>query len=307
VKAATHTEIYRPFQGGLLHGRRRWLPLAKSTLRSALQKKLPLVLFAPPAIATVIFSFVVYAKFALEAGTNPLPGAEGNGPGPMAAVGGMAGRLIEVRSQIVGFHMAMDFFVLLIVAWYGSGMIAEDVRRKAHLLYFARPLTRLDYLLGKWLPLALLGSLATLVPGLVICSVAALASPHWSFLTEEGDTIPKLLAYSCVSVAVLTSVVLAISSLCQRKTHALAVSLGFFALLGGLGVMLAGMNREPTWNLISVFACLRRIAMGLFEMPRMLHFRANWSLSWTWVALAGWILISWVVLFWRARRLEVNG
>ena len=47
--------------------------------------------------------------------------------------------------------------------------------------------------------------------------------------------------------------------------------------------------------------------MGLFEMPRMLHFRAIWSLSWTWVALAAWIVLAWVVLFWRARRLEVNG
>jgi ABC-2 type transport system permease protein len=304
VKASTHTEIYRPFLGRLARGGRRWGPLARSTLRSALQKKLPLLLFVPPAIATVIFSFVVYAKFVLESGGNPVPGTPA---GPAAAVGSMAGSLIEVRGQIIGFHMAMDFFVLLIVAWYGSGMIAEDARRKAHLLYFARPLSRLDYLLGKWLPLALLGAGATVAPGLVICTVASLASPNWSFLTEEGDTVLKMLAYSLVSVAVLCSIVLAISSLCQRKTHALAVSLGFFALLGGLGALLAGMNREPAWNLLSVFACLRRIALGLFDMPRILHFRGNWSLSWTWAVLAGWILVCWLVLFWRTRRLELRG
>jgi ABC-2 type transport system permease protein len=307
VKASTHTEIYRPFQGELARGGQRWVPLAQSTLRGALAKKIPLLLFAPPAIATVIFSFVVYAKFALEAGSNPIPGTPDAPAGPAGAIGSMAGSLIEVRGQIVGFHMAMDFFVLLVVAWYGSGMIAEDVRRKAHLLYFARPLTRLDYLLGKWLPLALLGSLATLVPGLVICTVAAFASPHWSFVTEEGDTIWKMVAYSCVSFSVLSSVVLAVSSLTRRKTHALAVSLGFFALLGGLGVMLAGMNREPAWNMISVFACLRRIALGLFDMQRLLHFRGDWSLSWTWTVLAGWVVLCWVLLFWRTRRLEVNG
>jgi hypothetical protein len=273
VKASTHTEIYRPFRGVLARGGRRWRPLAGSTLRSALSKKLPLLLFAPPAIAT----------------------------------GGMAGSLIEVKSQIVGFHMAMDFFVLLIVAWYGSGMISEDVRRKAHLLYFARPLTRLDYLLGKWLPLVLLGSLATLGPGLVICTVAAFGSPSWSFVTEGGDTIWKMIAYSLISVCVQSSLVLAISSLTRRKAHALAVSLGFFALLGGLGAMLSGMNREHTWQVLSVFGCFRRVALAIFDMKRILHFHGDWNAGYAWGMLGFWLVLAWFVLFWRTRRLEVNG
>jgi len=308
VKAATHTEIYRPFVGKLARGGQRWIPLAKSTLRGALRKKLPLVLFAPPAIATVIFSFVVYAKFALESGSNPMPGSQDVPGSPLSAVGGMAGNLIEVRNLIVGVHLAMDFFVLLLVAWYGSGLIAEDVRRKAHLLYFARPLTRRDYLLGKWLPLALIGSIATFGPGLVICTVASFASPQWSFVTEEGDTIWKMLAYSSISIVVQSSVVLAISSLTKRKTHALAVTLGFFALLGGLGVMLAGMNRMPAWNMLSVFGGLQRVAAGLFDLRQAGHFPIrDWSLPWTCAALGGWVLLAWTVLFWRTRRLELNG
>ena len=308
MKASTHTEIYRPFVGELARGGMRWRPLAQSTLRSALRKKLPLLLFAPPAIATVIFSFIVYAKFAVESGSNPMPGAQDAGPSPIGAIGSMAGNLIQVREMIVGFHMAMDFFALLIVAWYGSGLIAEDVRRKAYLLYFARPLTRIDYLLGKWLPLVLLGAGATLLPGVVICTVAAFASPHWSFITEEGDTIWKMLLYSLVSVCVQTSLILAVSSLTKRKTHALAVALGFFALTAGLGAMLAGMNREPGWNMLSVFGCLKRIAAGLFDLKRLGHFRSfEWSLSWTWIVLGAWVVLAWVVLFWRTRRLELNG
>ena len=305
MKASTHTEIYRPFQGELARGGRRWMPLARSTLRAAFRRKLPLVLFIPPAIATVIFSFVVYAKFVLESGASPVPGSEG--ASPIAAMGGMAGRMIEVRDQIINFHTAMDFFVLLIVAWYGSGLIAEDERHKANLLYFARPLTRLDYLLGKWLPLALLGSLPTLVPGLVICTVASFTSPQWSFVTQQGRTILQMMANSLVTIVVITSIVLAISSLCKRKAHALGGALGTFALLGGLGTMLAGLTREPTWNLVSIFASLQRVAMGLFDVQRLLHHRANWSLSWTWIVLGAWVVLSWVVLFRRTRRLEIHG
>jgi ABC-type transport system involved in multi-copper enzyme maturation permease subunit len=117
-----------------------------------------------------------------------------------------------------------------------------------------------------------------------------------------------MLAYSFVSLGVQSSLILCISSLTKRKTHALAVTLGFFALLGGLGAMLAGMNRAPAWNMLSVFGCLRRVAAGLFDMKRMGHFRIfDWSLPWTWVVLVGWVVLAWIVLFWRTRRLEVNG
>ena len=83
----------------------------------------------------------------------------------------------------------MKLFALLATAWYGSGLFCEDRRAGAHQLYFARPITRLDYFLGKFLVAAFFGACAILVPALVICLVASFSSPEWSFLKEEGDLV----------------------------------------------------------------------------------------------------------------------
>lgn len=306
-QASTHTDIYRPYAGQA--GVRPWrcLPLARAGIARAFRKKLPLVLFAPPLLATAIFSFVVYSKFALEAGINPTPGVDSDARSPASLMGTMASNLIQVKEQIVGFHLAMNLFVLLAVAWYGAGLIAEDRREKAHLLYFARPISRTDYLLGKFLTVLPFGAVATVLPGIVICLVASFASPDWSFVREEGDVIWKMLLFSVVSLLTFTSITLAVSSLCQRKTHALAGTLGFFLLMQGIAALLWSLQRDRSWLVISPFGSLRRVAAGLFDMSRTLGMRTDWSLPGSWACVLGLILCSLLILWWRVRAMERDG
>src|SRR5262245_64443084 len=106
---------------------------------------------------------------------------------------GFAKTIIQVREQIVIFHIAMSLFTLLVIAWFGAGLIADDRRLGAHLLYFARPLSRSGYLVAKFLTLFFFGGIAVVAPGLVICIVATFASPDFGFLREEGSLIPRTL------------------------------------------------------------------------------------------------------------------
>lgn len=305
--ASTHTEIYRPWKGQAQARSLRFWPLARAGIRRAFARKLPLVLFAPPLIATVIFSFVVYSKFALEAGINPTPGVDDQARSPLTMMGGMASDLIEVKQQIVGFQIAMNLFVLLALAWYGAGLIAEDRREKSHLLYFARPLTRWDYLLGKWFTVLPFGAVATVLPGVVICTVASFASPDWSFVREEGAVIWQMLVFSLITLVTLSSVTLAISSLCQRKTHALAGILGFFLLNQGIAALLWSVHRDREWLVLSTFGSLRRIGAGLFEMSRTMGQRTDWSLPGSWTHVLILIGLSWMILWWRVRAMERSG
>jgi hypothetical protein len=46
----------------------------------------------------------------------------------------------------------------------------------------------------------------------------------------------------------------------------------------------------------------------LFDVKRIGHFRSlEWSLGGSWIVLASWVVLAWVVMFWRTRRLEANG
>ena len=300
MKARTDTEIYRRFRGQLRPGASTSLALARSGIAAAVKKKLPLViLYAPPTIATVIFSFVVYARFSLQAGVTP--GALG-GPSPATAIAAsVASTLIQVRDQIVLFHLAMSGFTLLVIAWFGAGLVAEDRRTGAHLLYFSRPLTARGYLAAKFLTLLFFASIAVLVPSLVICIVATFASQEWSFLKQEGRVVPASIGFGLLWSVVWSSVMLAISSLFRRKTFALVASFAFFMFTGVVSVVLANLQEDDRYLMSSLQGNFQVVAAWMFQTR---HLRLEWDVRWSFLWLAVVLAASWTVLFARVRRME---
>ena len=76
MTATTHTEIYRRLKGSLSPVRFPAVHLWRARMQVAFKRKLPLfLLFVPPWISGIVFSFVVYSKFTLEQGLgSPIPG-----------------------------------------------------------------------------------------------------------------------------------------------------------------------------------------------------------------------------------------
>ncbi len=305
MKAAANLEVYRPFTGTLHEKPRAAIALWRAGLRVAFRRKLALVLlFAPPAIATVIFSFVVYAGYALEQGMTP--DALGGDAGVIGQVAStmmrdVAAEALAVRKQIVGFHLAMSVFSLLLVAWYGAGLIAEDRRNGAHLLLFARPLTRTSYVLGRFLVVATFGALGSVVPTIVVCTVATFASPDWSFVRLEGDLVWKSLTYAVAWVTAMSALVLAASSLTTRKAYALATTFGIAVGLGAIATLLAGLTRQPAWRALSPGMSWARIANDVFEVRES---RARWDVDLAYLSVSILFVVSGLVIAWRVRRME---
>jgi len=300
VTARANTEIYRPFRGTLGSTSLGFLALAHAGISAATKRKLPLViLFGPPAIATIIFSFVVYARFSLAAGVTPSALGPPN-PAAMIAAG-FARTMIDVRHQIVLFHLAMSLFTLLVIAWFGAGLIAEDRRLGAHLLYFTRPLSTRGYLAAKFLTLFVFASLVVIAPPLVICTVAAFASPDWSFLKEEGEIVHRSILFGMLWAAVWSSVMLAISSLFARKTLALVASFAFFLMTSVASLVLANLQDDGRFLMLSLQGNLLRIAGWTFDMPRM---NMDWDVGWSFAVVLAFGTIAWAILYLRVRRME---
>jgi hypothetical protein len=299
VKAVANTEVYRPFSGTVRISKLRSLPLARAGIRTLAKRKLPLViLLAPVAIATVIFAFVVYTRFALEAGE--APSALGVQPGASDILGA-ALRAGAARDMIVAFHLATNMFSLLLMTWFGSGLVADDRRLGAHLLYFARPLTKLDYLLAKFMTVAFYGALGAVLPGLVICIVATFASREWAFLTQESDVIFATLGFGCLWVVVVSSVVLAVSSLASRRTFAMIGVFAWFLLTGALAGIVSAVQHEPDFTMLSLFHAAARVAAWMFDLKH----GPTWSLPLAWTSLGVTVALAWLVCAARVRRLEV--
>jgi hypothetical protein len=297
MKASTHTEVYRRFDGSLARWPLRPCVLAFSALRQGFKRKLPaLLLFAPLAIATIINAFKVHLGYSLAS-------ADVVGDDPRMRLGGAF--LQEVLGKTV--HNILEFldvtsvFGLLVVTWYGAGLIAEDRRLGANLLYFSRPLTRVGYFGGKLLATFTFGALATLWPCLVICSVASFSSPDWSFLIEEWDAILASMALCAIWTITVSLIVLAISSIVRRKTHALVGVIGVVMLSSVVGGVLSNLAKDRRFSLLSLFDNSSRLGRWLLldQVDSVLGIRSTLL-----VIAALWVACSTVIAS-NLRRMEV--
>ena len=301
MNATTHTEIYRRFKGALAPARLPFVPLYRSRLRQAMKRKLPLLLLlVPPWISAIVFSFVVYTKFTIESGAAvPIGGSPAS-----AMVSALAGQLIQVHDQIVIFTYVSRMFALLAITWFGAGLICEDRRAGAHLLYFARPLTRLDYFLAHYATACTFGALVVVLPAALICLVAVFSSPEYSFLTEKWDVILGALGYGTVNVAVLALIVLAVSSLSTRKTYGLAGVFGVVLGSEAMALTLWLLQRDRDFWMLGVMSNFRRLADWMMSANQA---RLDWNPWWSVAVLGGIALASLAVIAARLRRMEVVG
>ncbi len=295
--AVTHTEVYRKFKGGIARHPLRFFPLFATELSVATRRKLPLILlYGPVAIATIVTCFIVYAKFALQAGVPDSSNLQAQ-----LAVG-MASSMLQVRDLILQVNGIMGGFALLAMVWYGSGLICEDRRAKAHLLYFSRPLTRLDYFLGKFCVAAFFGAIAVVVPNFVVCTMAVVTSPEWSFLKEQSDVIWAVFLFGGIWITTMSSLVLAISSLAPKRVFAMV---GFFGLIMVLEVFIELGVKVGNVEQLQYLRLTRNLGVvgeWLFTAPGA---DAPEDVTQCALGVAAWVALSLTVLAQRLRRMEL--
>ncbi len=297
MKATTHTELYRPFRGKLRRMPLTALVLAKSGIRTAYRSKKTLLLFAVPWIQALTTCFVVHTAFSFQ---DADVASEVGGRGRMLGAA-LLESFTNVERQIVMLLGTTQFFSLIVLAWYGAGLVADDRRLKAHLLYFARPVTRVGYVLGKLGVVGYFGGLAIVAPATVVLLVAVFASPDWSFLKERGSTILAVEAYAFTWLFVHALGILAISSLAQRKNHALVASVGLFVLTSAVSEFLAEVLDRDSWRLMSMFGNFEALAQAWLGVSSS---NADWPIGQTYAVLAGVALVSALVLFRQVGRME---
>lgn len=304
MRAETHTEVYRRFGGSLAKRPLRALTLAWSGVRIGFRKKLPaLLLFAIPTIMTVVFCFVVNLKFDAQSGALT-QFAPDESRGAMEMAGRMLSNQIgEVEALILQLLRNLQAFVVLVMGWYGAGLIAEDKKLRASLLYFARPITRWTYLRGKLGTVLFWGACVVLVPIWLVCTVATFASPDWAFLTESWPVVLKLLGYGALWVLVHGLLVLAISSVCDRRNRALAGLFGFYFITSFGAESMTAISDGQGWRLVSIPRNFERIAEALFGVR---NYQVDWGIEASIWALGALVLLSFVILARQTRKMELG-
>ena len=244
-----HNLGYREWQGELDASSTRWMVVAEVGIRRAWQSAWlrRMMFFAwVPAVAMgfLIFIYEQSAKQGGElqdfvsAGAMAMATAEDpeqifrriqterllTGMRPSA---GEERHILWSSLLLVLFRRSQPFLLIPIVAVLAPPMISQDFRSRAFLLYFSRPLTRVQYILGKAVTVGLYLLFVTMFPALLLYVVGVLLSPDISVLYETWDLPLRVIMASLMIVIPSTLLALTLSSLTTESRYA---SFAWFAI-----------------------------------------------------------------------------
>ena len=128
---------------------------------------------------------------------------------------------------LIMFRRSQPFLLIPIVAVIAPPMISQDFRSRAFLLYFSRPLTKVQYIAGKAATISLYLLFVTMFPALLLYVVGVLLSPDISVLYATWDLPLRVILASLLIVIPCTALSLMLSSLTTESRYA---SFSWFAV-----------------------------------------------------------------------------
>ncbi len=190
-----------------------------------------------------------------------------------------AGRVLPVDGRLFGEFLSGQLgFALLVSVFGGAGLIANDLRTGAILVYLSRPLTRVDYILGKLCALLSLNLFVTLAPALMLWIVAVSLAPEQFATLKLLWLPPAIVLHALVIGLAMGLMALAVSSLSKSARVA---GLAFAGLFIGLEIargVLRGMFRTPETGLVSLQGNLHALGNALFGIQHR-FFNQPWPLA----------------------------
>jgi ABC-2 type transport system permease protein len=213
------------------------------------------------------------------------------------------GRVLPVDGRLFGEFLNQQIgFTVLLSIFGGAGLVANDLRTGAILVYLSRPLTRRDYVLGKLGVLLALNLSVTLLPGMLLYVIALALAPEqfarWSLLWIG----PAVLVHSLLISTVVGLVALAVSALSRSARVA---GLAFVGLWAGVEIVrgvLTQMADRREAEVLSFQQDLRVVGNALFGIVER---TGSLSVVWPALTLAVVVVACLFVLRARVRAVEV--
>ena len=118
------------------------------------------------------------------------------------------------------FRNPQGVSMVLVVGLIAPSLISQDIRSRAFLLYFSRPLARSEYILGKFMTVWFYLMMITALPALSLYVLGILLSPQLDVVQATWDLPFRILAASAVLMIPTASLALCLSSLTQESRYA---------------------------------------------------------------------------------------
>lgn len=219
--------------------------------------------------------------------------------GDKAAAAAQAVEAFKINPQFfLNYLHAQLFYIILMLVFAGTGLIANDRKHNAFSLYFSKPVSLMDYISGKFIILSFYSLVISLVPGLLLFIIRLLLATDTAFLKTYYWVPFSIIASSLIIVLTLGSLAMGLSSLAARS-HSAAVL--FFAILVFPELLRLIFPGVKVIGLLSLQADLKQITTGLFGLAAPYPMERGLSV----LVLVMVIAVSIFILWRRVRPVEV--
>lgn len=192
----------------------------------------------------------------------------------------------------------------LFSAVVGSRLVSNDLRSEALYIYLAKPLRRVDYIIGKMLACVIWLVPVTLAPALFVFAAANGATNKQVTIREPGEILLELLWVESAFLIMCAAGAVTMSSITKRWVLALVAWVGLMFISVPLALISAEASRDPEWLYLSPVTNLWVFAGHVFEQTPDPNFTPDWAPA-AWI-IHGIIALATAIFITRVLRIEVS-
>jgi len=179
---------------------------------------------------------------------------------------GVPRQIIAIDNIFFYRYMSVQgVLAFLLTAFAGPGLVSPDLADGALPLYFCRPFSRAEYILGKSSVLGILLSQVTWVPGLILFAVqASLAGAGWAWsnLWIAGSLVLSALIW----IAILSLLAMALSAWVKWRIVAGALLLAIMFFGAGFAQAINMVLRTDSGYFFNLAYLMGTVWNGLFQV-----------------------------------------
>jgi len=279
---------YSHWDGSLRESRFPWWPITRTGILLTFRKKQFKFFFVSAFIPALVFLAGIYISERLEDFKFMFKGSE---------------KFITINPAYFKSYFTGDFllfWMVMILTFAGAGLIADDLKHNALQLYFARPLGKKDYLLGKASVVFFFILLLTLVPGVLFIVFKLIFSGSFRFLAEYPWLILSVIGYSALLTLFFACYTLLLSALSKNRRYVTILIFAVYLFSDILFGILFGIFRSPYVALFSLKGNLQQAGAMMFGQKPPFDYPAYLSF----LVLAAICAVAAAVLWRRLRSVE---
>lgn len=249
---AVYKRNYRAYSGPVRSTGSRWLVITRFSLAEVFGSKVSTVLFTLCLVPALLTAVVIYvansdtARLLLNM----------RGPSILAINNGFFFRILGIQGWLAMF----------LTAWVGPLMVSPDLTNNALPLFLSRPLSRMEYLAGKFSVLAIILSAVTWLPVLLLFGIQAQMS-RGPWLGPNLFVVPAIVLGSALWIAVLSLLSLAVSAWVRWRIVATGLTVAMLLIPAGFGQVMNVVLRTKWGFLLNVPYLITLVWAHLFRAP----------------------------------------